>query len=65
MNNSLTWQNTGGIEIFTNKGAERMKSELNSMRIMSERLINVQREIGQKAASMRILPTGAASDIEK
>ena len=65
MNNSLTWQNTGGIEIFTNKGTERMKSELNSMRIMSERLINVQREIGQKAASMRILPTGAASDIEK
>lgn len=63
MNNSLTWQNTGGIEIFKSNGAERMKSELNSVRIMSERLINVQREIGQKTANMRILPTGAANDI--
>jgi len=58
----VAWKSSD-MEIFTNTGAERFKSEISSANEMIARLSNSQSKITQQALKMNILPGKAVNDL--
>jgi hypothetical protein len=57
------WNIQSKVEIFQNTGVERFNSEMNSLNDLTQMVLKSQRQIGEQALNMDILPPNASWDI--